>query len=178
MKNLILGMILSLSVTNVEANPLQTVEHVDLNRYAGKWYEIAKYPNRFQRKCGEATAEYTPLPNGKIQVHNTCKKFKNGQMKDILGVATVKDSITNAKLSVTFLPSWLRWTGIGAGKYWVIDLEPNYEYVVVSEPKRNYLWVLSRSPNMKRSTYEAILEKIVSQGLDPARIEFTRALID
>lgn len=158
--------------------PLKTVEYVDLNRYAGKWYEIAKYPNRFQRNCNEATAEYMPLQNGKIQVLNTCRKAKNGQLKDILGVATVKDTETNAKLSVTFLPAWLRWTGIGAGKYWVIDLEPNYEYAVVSEPKRNYLWILSRSPNMKRATYDAILEKIVAQGLDPERIEFTRELVD
>jgi len=153
---------------------------VDLNRYAGKWYEIAKYPNRFQRKCNEAVAEYTPLQNGKIEVHNTCKKFKDGSIKDIIGVATVKDTVTNAKLSVTFLPGWLRWTGIGQGKYWVIDLEPNYQYVVVSEPKREYLWILSRTPSLDRGTYNEILKKITSQELDINRLEFSRdqAVID
>jgi len=154
--------------------PLQTVAHVDLNRYSGKWYEIAKYPNWFQRKCTEATAEYTPLPNGKIEVHNTCKKLNNGQLKDIIGVAAIKDKDSNAKLSVNFLPSWLVWTGIGSGKYWVIDLEPNYQYVVVSEPKREYLWILSRSPSLDRKTYDAILEKVTAQGLDIHRLEFSR----
>jgi len=181
MKILILLPILFLSLNCAHADvakegvqPMKTVEHVDLQRYSGKWFEIAKYPNRFQRKCTEAVAEYTPQANGKIEVHNTCKKIKDGQLKDILGVATVKDTATNAKLSVTFLPGWLRWTGIGAGKYWVIDLEPNYEYAVVSEPKREYLWILSRTPSLKSATYSAIMEKIVAQGLDPSRLEFSR----
>jgi apolipoprotein D and lipocalin family protein len=172
-------MLLSLSCAQaqvVESNlaPIQVVDHVDLDRYAGKWFEIAKYPNRFQRNCTEATAEYTKLPNGKIQVLNTCKRNKDHQVKDILGEATVKDTVTNAKLNVTFLPSWLRWTKIGLGKYWIIDLEPNYEYAVVSEPKREYLWILSRTPSLKSSTYSKILEKIVAQGLDPKKLEFSR----
>ncbi len=161
-------------VSQKEISPLQTVSHVDLQRYAGKWFEIAKYPNRFQRGCTEAVAEYLPLQNGTIEVHNTCKKTKDGQLKDIIGVATVKDTESNAKLSVNFLPSWLRWTGIGAGKYWIIDLEPNYQYVVVSEPKREYLWILSRTPTLDRVTYESILQKITAQQLSVKGLEFSR----
>ena len=172
MKKLILLPVILFSISYAQA--MQTVDYVDLSRYAGKWYEIAKFPNWFQRNCNEATAEYTPLPNGKIEVHNICKSFKNGQSKDIVGVATVKDTETNAKLSVTFLPPWMRWTGIGSGKYWVIDLEPNYQYAVVSEPKRKYLWILSRSPSLDRGTYEEILKKIQAQGLDLNRIQFSR----
>lgn len=154
--------------------PLQSVESVELDRYLGKWYELAKFPNWFQRKCKEATAEYSKLPNGQIEVHNTCKLYKNDQLKDILGVATVKDKKSNAKLSVTFLPKWLRWSGIGAGKYWVIILEPNYEYAVVSEPNREYLWILSRSPSMKRATYESILEQLKEKQFDTSKLQFAR----
>jgi len=182
MKNLMLLLVLLFSLRCAEAQlvneegfaSMQTVDHVDLNRYAGKWFEIAKYPNWFERKCNESTAEYTPLPNGKIEVHNTCKNFKDGQLKDVIGVATVKDTVSNAKLSVTFLPGWLRWTGIGSGKYWIIDLEPNYQYVVVSEPQRKYLWILSRTPSLDRGTYEEILKKIQAQGLDLSKIELAR----
>ncbi len=184
MKNLILCSVLFMSVQCAEAQitpdlegglkPMVTVDQVDLDRYLGKWYEIAKYPNRFQRGCDEATAEYAKLPSGDIEVHNTCRKVGNQQLKDILGVAKVVDRETNAKLKVTFLPKWLRWTGIGFGKYWVIALEPNYEYAVVSEPSRKFLWILSRTPSLKRTTYEQILEKIKEQQLDVTKLEFSR----
>lgn len=184
MNQLVLFLVMMMSVQCAEAqvapelekglNPMVTVDHVDLDRYLGKWYEIAKYPNRFQRGCDEATAEYAKLPGGDIEVHNTCRKIKNQQLKDILGVAKVVDTKTNAKLKVTFLPQWLRWTGIGFGKYWIIALEPNYEYAVVSEPSRKFLWILSRTPSLKRSTYEQILEKIKEQQLDVSKLEFSR----
>jgi len=184
MKNLFLIPVLMLSVQCAEAqtapelegglNPMVTVDHVELDRYLGKWFEIAKYPNRFQRGCDEATAEYAKLPSGDIEVHNTCKKLSNGQLKDIIGVAKVMDRNSNAKLKVSFLPKWLRWTGIGFGKYWVIALEPNYEYAVVSEPSRKFLWILSRTPSLKRSTYEGILQKITEQQLDVSKLQFSR----
>lgn len=190
MKNLFLIPVLLLSVQCAEAQistsekgglkPLQSVESVEIERYLGKWYELAKFPNWFERKCNESTAEYSLLSDGKIEVHNTCKLFKNGQLKDIFGVATVKNKKSNAKLSVTFLPKWLRWSGIGAGKYWVIILEPNYEYAVVSEPKREYLWILSRSPSMKRATYESIVEQLKEKQFDVSKLEFARenAIVD
>ncbi len=179
-KLILLPLFLLFLSSGSSAHPLQTVSYVDLERYSGKWYEIAKFPNRFQRNCNEATAEYTPLSNGKIVVHNACKNLKTGRIKDIVGIAKVKDSETNAKLSVSFLPAWLRWTGIGLGKYWIIDLEQNYQYAVVSEPKRKYLWILSRTPSLDRKTYDSILEKIASQRLEVKRIEFSRenAVID
>lgn len=161
-------------VAKGEVKPMQTVESVELDRYLGKWYEIAKYPNRFQRGCEEAVAEYAKLPDGKIEVHNTCKKTSNGQLKDILGVAKIVDKKTNAKLKVSFLPSWLRWTKLGEGDYWVIALEPNYEYAVVSEPGRRFLWILSRTSSLKRSTYESILEKITEAQLDVSKLQFSR----
>src|SRR5579885_1618390 len=117
--------------------PLETVAHVDLDRYVGKWYELARYPNRFERECDRnVTAEYAKQSNG-IEVVNSCLKV-DGKTKRSEGHAKVQDAATNAKLAVTFF--WPFY-----GKYWVIDLGQDYEYAVVGEPSRKYLWILSRT---------------------------------
>ena len=104
--------------------PLETVAHVDLGRYVGKWYEIARYPNRFEKECArDVTAEYAALPNGKISVVNTCLK-SDGKAKQSKGSAVVVDKASNSKLSVTFFWPF-------SGKYWILDLGPQYEYAVV-----------------------------------------------
>jgi apolipoprotein D and lipocalin family protein len=101
-------------------------------------------------------------------------KQDSGEADVANGVATVADTSTNAKLKVTFLPSWLRWTGLGLGDYWVIQLGDNYEYSVVSEPGRNYLWILSRTPELDAATYSKILDQLVLQGFDISKIELSR----
>ncbi len=142
---------------------LKTVSAVDLNRYLGKWYEIARYPNRFEKGCAsDVTAQYTFRPDGKIEVINSCRQA-DGKMKTSKGSAKVADKQTNAKLKVTFF--WPFY-----GNYWIIDLDPDYRYAVVSEPGRDYLWILSRTPKLDPSVFDAITNRLRQNGFDPSRL--------
>ena len=141
------------------APPLGTVERVDLQRYAGKWYEIATIPMSFQKGCVGVTATYTIREDGDVDVVNTCRKEQlDGPERSARGKAWSVDP-SNAKLEVRFF-----WPFHGA--YWVIDLGPDYEYAVVGHPSREYLWILSRTPQMDERTYEAILDRLRAQGCD------------
>jgi len=143
--------------------PLRTVDGLDLKRYSGTWYEIARYPNRFQRDCHSDTkAEYAVRKDGKVQVVNSCRQ-KDGKTKTARGTAKVADKRTNAKLRVTFF--WPFY-----GDYWVIGLSPDYRYAIVGEPKRKYLWILGRTPEMDEATYQAIVEQIREAGYDPDKL--------
>lgn len=147
--------------------PLQTVGRVDLNRYIGKWYEIARYPNRFERNCDrDVTAEYSIRADGKIRVLNSCVSTAGKQNKAD-GTAVIVDKETNAKLKVTFF--WPFY-----GKYWIIDLGNDYEYAAVGEPSRGYLWILSRSPALPDATYQKILSHVSEQGYLPSKLVRTR----
>lgn len=146
---------------------LITVEYVDINRYLGKWYEISKYPNRFEKNCFGVTAEYSLRLHENIKVVNSCKKGSlEGKEKSITGKAWVQDKTTNAKLRVQFF-----WPFSSA--YWIIDLGKNYEYAVVGHPKRKFLWILSRVPEIDKKTYSEILKRISEQGYDINKIEMT-----
>ncbi len=143
--------------------PLTTVAHVDLNRYMGKWYEIARYPNRFQKGCaGDTTATYSLKPDGNVQVVNECRTAE-GKTKRATGTAKVTDTATNSKLKVTFF--WPFY-----GKYWILELGPNYEYAVIGEPSRDYLWILSREPKMDDAMYQRLIGKIRTHGYDPSKL--------
>jgi apolipoprotein D and lipocalin family protein len=172
MKKIVFALValsISMGVMAQDVQPLTTVPHVDLSRYLGKWHEISRYPNSFQKDCSDAVAEYSLRDDGDIRVVNTCRK-SDGSMDQVEGVARVVDKGTGSKLNVNFVPGWLRWTGIGTGDYWIVDLDPNYLYAVVSEPKRKYLWILSRTPKLDAATYEHILMRMRELGLDPARL--------
>jgi apolipoprotein D and lipocalin family protein len=152
-------------------DPLTTVAKVDLARYAGKWHQIAYYPTRFQKNCEvNVTAEYTLNADGTVKVRNECFKL-NGTRKAIIGTARVVNVETNAELKVKFF--WFA----PAGDYWIVDLGADYEYAVVSEPKRKFMWVLSRAPQMPKAQYEAILERVAAKGLSPERIKLTSELL-
>jgi apolipoprotein D and lipocalin family protein len=149
---------------------LETVASVDLNRYSGRWYEIARYPNRFQKDCnGNTTADYKLLPDGKIEVINQCRK-SGGSLKAAKGEARIVDGATNAKLEVRFAPSFLSFLPFVWGDYWITDLGPNYEYSVVGSPDRKYLWILARQPRLDEATYARILERAATRGFDPAKV--------
>lgn len=136
---------------------LEVVESVDLSRYAGRWYEIARLPNRFEKKCADSvTADYALRPDGKIEVVNRCRKT-NGQFTTAKGRAKIVDKKTNAKLKVTFF--WPFY-----GDYWILDLGPNYEHAVVGDPSRDYLWILSREPRMDEAVYQKLLARMQSRG--------------
>jgi len=147
-----------------EANELNTVEYVDLTRYAGRWHEIAKIPNRFQKKCARATtADYALRDDGRIDVINRCIK-KNGNLNEASGVARIVDSDSNAKLQVSFVSlfGWhLFW-----GDYWVIGLDKDYQWAIVGHPKRKFGWVLSRTPQMDAATLDEVFGILEDQGYD------------
>ena len=144
--------------------PLPVVSKVDLNRYLGKWHEIASYPAWFQKGCVGSTANYSLLDNGKIQVVNRCHKDSlDGPLKESKGKAEVVDTTTNAKLKV-----WFFWPF--KGNYWIIDLSPDYQWAVVGEPSRKYLWILSRTPVMNETVYEEILARLPGKGYDPGKL--------
>lgn len=152
---------------------LKAVNSVDIGRYAGRWYEIAKYPNKFQKQCvGNVTATYTRKPDGKIEVLNECLR-KDGTTDSAKGDAKIADKSSNAKLKVRFAPGFLSFLPFVWANYWIIDLDPDYRYAVIGEPGRKYLWILSRKPEMGDAEYGGIVKRIAEQGYDPARLQRT-----
>jgi apolipoprotein D and lipocalin family protein len=146
-----------------EAQAPQTVPFVDLQKYAGKWYEIARYPNRFQKKCiSDVRATYSLMSDGKVSVLNQCTQA-NGKTKTANGTGKVVDRTGNAKLKVTFF--WPFY-----GDYWILDLDSNYTFAVVGEQDRKYLWILSRTPEIDSNLYNKILERIRNQGYDTSKL--------
>lgn len=140
------------------------VASVDIDRYLGTWYEIARYPNSFQEGCVATKASYSLRPDGRIRVVNECRQGSlDGKLRRAEAKAWVADPSTRAKLKVQFFWPF-------RGDYWIIDLGENYEYAVVGHPQRKYLWILSRTPTMDPGLYEAIVEKIRVAGYDPGRL--------
>jgi apolipoprotein D and lipocalin family protein len=133
------------------------VPHVELKKYLGKWYEIARLPARFQEGCTDTTATYSLSENGSISVLNECRK--SGKVKQAKGKAKVVDKNSGAKLKVTFF--WPFY-----GDYWIIDLSKDYEYAVVGTPNRKYLWILSRTPQMDDKLFSQLVESAKSKGFN------------
>ena len=155
-------------------SPLVTIPQLDLSRYVGTWYEIAKFPNRFQRMCVSSTqADYRALPSGQIEVVNRCVNDR-GESVQAVGRARQIGDATSPKLQVRFAPAWLSFLPSVWGNYWVIDLDPDYQLVAVSEPSREFLWILSRSPEVDPAMYAALLTRLQAMGLDIQRLETTR----
>ena len=149
------------------------VEHVDLTRYQGKWYEIASIPQFFQRKCTRnTTAEYTLLPiDNLMKVYNACT-IKNGTTISSEGRAKPVDA-TNAKLNVTFAKLFDKYLFWFSGKYWIVYLEPNYQYAIVGHPTRDYGWILSRTPDLAPDTLKELTHYLKVTGYDPCRFYTT-----
>ena len=153
--------------------PLVTIPTLDVPRYMGTWYEIAKYPNWFQRKCLKNTrADYSAQADGRVRVVNLCTT-KEGEVIEAIGEARQLGGATSPKLEVRFAPAWLSFMPFVWGNYWVIDLDPSYQLVAVSEPKREYLWILSRTPEVSAKTYDELLSRLEKKGLDSRKLERT-----
>jgi apolipoprotein D and lipocalin family protein len=165
--SLIVAFAIALPGQTAETPPLEVVDSVDLDRYLGRWHEIASYPAWFQKNCTAVTADYSRRDDGVIEVINSCRKGSlDGKLKQSTGRAKVVDEGTNAKLKVSFFgPFW--------GPYWIIDLDPDYQWAVVGAPSRKYLWILSRTPEMDDAVYDAIISRLPAKGYDPARLNRT-----
>jgi apolipoprotein D and lipocalin family protein len=150
-----------------------TIAALDVPRYMGTWYEIAKFPNRFQAKCAANTrAQYLAQTDGSVQVLNSCTTA-DGSTIDALGKALQVGAATSPKLQVRFAPAWLSWLPMVWGDYWVIDLDTDYQLAAVSDAKREYLWVLSRTPQTNAKAYDALVERLKAQHFDVNKLERT-----
>ena len=157
-----------------QREPLTTVPFVDLSRYSGTWYEIARLPMWFQRHCVDSKAIYTRRPDGTVGVHNECKTDTGG-LDQVDGVATVVDQKTNARLSVVFDNFFARLFGSSRqGNYWILDLDPDYRAALVGTPDRRYLWILSRTPRIDEPTYELLVNKALELGFPVGDLIRTR----
>lgn len=155
--------------STADNRPVRTVREVDLKRYVGRWYEIAKIPNRFQKQCARGTtAEYSLREDGRITVVNQCIKA-DSTVDSAEGVAKVVDTVSNAKLKVSFV-SFLGWRPFW-GDYWVIGLDQNYQWAVVGTPNRKFGWILARTPELDQETMDEIFGIIEQNGYDPASFQ-------
>jgi apolipoprotein D and lipocalin family protein len=160
MKKILILIMISLTSCKEDYPPLETVPYVDIKKYLGTWYEIASFPNSFQKDCTGTTANYTLKSDGEVSVVNQCYKFKpDGEESIAKGIAQVVDTSTNSKLRVSFFWPFF-------GDYWIIDLADDYSYAVVGNPSREYLWILSRTRVMNEKVYNAILERVKAKGFN------------
>ena len=158
---------LLVAYASAETHTMHTVKHVDVTKYLGTWHEIARYPNRFEESCdADVTAEYSMRKDGRLSVVNHCRR-KDGSRKEARGWAKIADTTSNAKLRVTFFWPFF-------GDYWILELGDNYEYAVIGEPSRKYLWILSREAKISDEHYAAICAKLQAHGYDPSRLIKTK----
>ena len=157
-----------------EGAPPATVAEVDLERYAGLWHEIARYPNRFQRRCGATTAEYALKADRTISVLNTCQ-VKGSETETISaeGRARVVEGSNGARLKVKFAPAWVPFA---EGDYWIMHLEPDYSAALVGDPGGKYLWILARAPNLEAETRARVLARAEELGFATEPLVFSQSL--
>lgn len=165
--SILAALAISASAVAQEPTPeLETVPFVDLERYQGTWYEVAKIPQSFQEGCVDTQAKYKLSRFGFVWVVNSCKRGSSeGRVRKARGIAWVVDKDTNSKLKVSFFPGT-------AGDYWIIDLDENYQWVVIGSPNRDAFWILSRTKEMDESLYESLILRAESKhGYDRNQIE-------
>lgn len=180
MKAVFSTFILGLLAVGVSAQPtpLQPLPSLDVASYMGTWYQVLWFPNRFQKQCvADTSATYWNLGDGAIEVSNRCRRA-DGTLDEVVGLARPPDGVSHidagrllpARLEVSFLPAWLRWTGVGWGAYWVIDLAPDGRYAIVSELNREYLWVLSRKQVLTSEDDSTIRGRLQALGFDLSKL--------
>jgi len=142
---------------------LQTVEQVDIPKYAGVWYEIARLPNSFEKGLECVTATYTQKSNGKIQVLNKGYSSEKGNYKTAKGTAWIPDGKYPGRLKVTFFWPF-------SGNYYIMALDENYQYALVGDPSRKYLWVLARTKTLDASIYTELMNQAEVNGFDIQKV--------
>ncbi|CAN5535360.1 lipocalin family protein [soil metagenome] len=157
-----------LYLKRVSKPPLEVFPQVDLDKYLGEWYEIARLPAPFEKECYSTKAVYEKNEDGTISVTNTCRiESIQGKLKRAKGKAIVSDPETNAKLKVQFFWPF-------SGNYWILDVGPGYEYALVGEPARKYLWILSRTPELEKIIIEKLVQKAINRGFNTHHLIFTK----
>lgn len=153
------------------APPVQSVAQVDLQRFAGQWFDLAHLPNRLQANCvSDTTATYQPQPDGSLEVVSRCRESLE-KWNVVEGRAFRAEGDTSgARLKVTFLPSWLQWIPLGRGDYWVVMLDPDYRYAVLSEPSKKHIWILSRTQTLDPAIYKSIIDSLRATGYPVERL--------
>jgi apolipoprotein D and lipocalin family protein len=168
---LISGVAAVLAAQEAAMGPVRSVAAVDLARYAGRWHEVARFPNRFQRSCERGTtADYTLLPDGAIRVVNTCVKADGRAMSAEGRARLARRDGPTSQLKVRFAPAFLGFLPMVWGDYWVLDLTDDYGAALVGSPDRGYLWILSRTPELDEPTYQRMVAAAAAQGFDVGRI--------
>ena len=162
-----------LAASAQSAGPVRTVNAVDLSRYVGDWFEIARFPNRFQRRCvGDVRASYVRRSDGRIDVINRCR-VSDGTVTEARGVARVVDERTSAKLKVRFAPAVLSFLPMVWGDYWILGLGADYSWAVVGSPDRTYLWILGRTTPLSPEQLTAAMATARANGFDVNRLVTT-----
>jgi apolipoprotein D and lipocalin family protein len=156
---------LIISSFTMSQNPPTVTDVIDLQKYAGKWFEIASYPMSFQKNCYCVTADYSLTNKGYVKVFNSCRKGSvKGKVKSITGKAFPVNGTNNVKLKVQFFWPF-------KADYWVIDKADDYSWAVVSGPSRKYLWILCRTPEMQKETWQSIAGRLVNNGFDLSKLK-------
>ena len=169
----VLFCLFSLTAYGQALEQVKTIPTLDVQRYLGTWYEIAKFPNWFQKKCMSNTqAVYSLRSDGNLKVLNSCKTSEAG-ISEAEGTARQLGPKDSPKLEVRFAPAWLSFLPMVWGDYWVIDLDPQYQLAAVSDPRREYLWILSRTPQLDKRVYDELLQRLQSQQFDVRKLEVT-----
>ncbi|MGB7218540.1 MAG: lipocalin family protein [Vicinamibacterales bacterium] len=164
-----LTMVLIAAMMGQASGPVRTVDAVDLDRYLGDWFEIARFPNWFQRTCtGDVRATYAKRSDGRIDVINRCRKADG--LTEARGVARVVDPRTSAKLTVRFAPAALSFLPFVWGDYWILGLAGDYSWAVVGSPDRDYLWILARTPVLDGEAYASAIAAARANGFDVQRL--------
>ena len=158
--------LLLFSTVSCKSQDLKTVAFVDLQKYAGKWYDISHLPVSFMNGCECTTAEYEVTNKGYVLVTNRCRKGDPGKWKSIRGKAFVVPNSNNSKLKVQFFWPF-------KGDYWIIELADDYSYAVVGDKSRKYLWILSRTPQMDQKIYDEIIIRTGNKGFAVEKLEFS-----
>ena len=165
-----LNVLIASAAVIAAATPLNVVSNLDLNNYIGRWYEIARLPNKFQDKCvGDVEANYSLMPDGRITVINKCRE-QNGKITEAEGVARRVDGAPPSVLQVRFAPAFLSFLSAVWGDYQVIALDDAHTHAVVGSPDRKYLWILARATELDSATFDRLLAVAKQQGFDVARV--------
>lgn len=150
---------------------VQSVATVDLVRYAGRWHEVARFPNQFQKDCArQTTADYAVRPDGDLDVINTCLRADGGRKQARGRARLARRDGPASQLKVRFAPGFLSWLSVVWGDYWILDLTNDYGAALVGSPDRRYLWVLARRPELDSEIYARLVATAAAQGFDVSRL--------